>query len=138
MRSKTSMKEKGVIRNQRVTPEKIERSRVLRREMTEAEKVFWNMVRDRKMFGLKFRRQQIIDGFIVDFYCDSLGLCIEIDGGVHDSDEQARYDRERDEVLALRGLKVLRLANEDVINDVGAVRELVKGFVGNGFGKVRE
>ena len=132
------MKEKGLIRKQRVSPEKIERSRVLRREMTEAEKVFWNMVRDRKMFGLKFRRQQIIDGFIIDFYCDSLGLCIEIDGGIHEAEGQTRYDKERDEVLKLRGLRVIRLSNDDVIDGADRIRDLFTKFIENDCEKVRE
>jgi very-short-patch-repair endonuclease len=96
--------------------------------MTEAEKVFWGMVRGRKMFGLKFRRQQVIDGFIVDFYCDSLGLCVEIDGSVHESEEQREYDRNRDEVLALRGLKVLRFSNDEVLGGEGFVEERLRAF----------
>jgi very-short-patch-repair endonuclease len=63
------MTQKKIAQNQRVSSTKIELSRELRTEMTPAEKVFWEMVRGKRMFGLKFRRQQIIDGFIVDFYC---------------------------------------------------------------------
>jgi len=96
--------------------------------MTEAEKVFWEMVRDRRMFGLKFRRQQIIDGFIVDFYCDSLGLCVEIDGGVHETEEQKNYDKLRDEALAIRSLKILRLKNEEVLGDKDLVIEKIAGY----------
>ncbi len=120
------MTDRGIAQNQRVTSTKVERSRVLRKEMTEAEKVFWDMVRNRKMFGLKFRRQQIIDGFIIDFYCDSLGLCVEIDGGIHDTDEQIEYDRLRDEVLKLRKLKILRFKNEEVLQAVDVVRERIR------------
>jgi len=123
------MAEKSIARNQRVSPAKVERSRELRKEMTEAEKVFWEMVRDRRMFVLKFRRQQIIDGFIVDFYCDSLGLCVEIDGGVHDTEEQREYDKLRDEALELRKLKVLRFRNEEVLGDGDLVREKIRGFI---------
>ena len=120
------MSDRGIAQNQRVTSTKVERSRVLRNEITEAEKVFWNMVRNRKLFGLKFRRQQIIDGFIVDFYCDSLGLCVEIDGGVHDTVEQREYDRLRDEVLALRKLKILRFKNEEVLQDEDVIRARIR------------
>lgn len=119
------MAEKSIVYNQRVSPAKVERSRELRKEMTEAEKVFWEMVRDRRMFGLKFRRQQVIDGFIVDFYCDSLGLCVEIDGGVHDTEEQWEYDKLRGEALALRKLKILRFRNAEVLNNVDGVRETI-------------
>lgn len=114
---------KGIIRNQPVSSEKVERSKELRKTMTEAEQFFWNKVRNRKLSGLKFRRQQVIDGFIVDFYCDELGLCVEIDGGVHEDDEQKQYDKDRDEVLALRGLKVLRFSNDEVLGDWDGIVE---------------
>jgi len=74
-------------------------------------------VRNRRMHGLKFRRQQIIDGFIVDFYCDSLGLCVEIDGSVHNCSKRKEYDNNRDEALSLRGLKILRFSNDDVFKN---------------------
>jgi len=123
------MSEKSIARNQRVSSVKVERSRELRKDMTEAEKVFWEMVRDRRMSGLKFRRQQIIDGFIVDFYCDSLGLCVEIDGGIHDSEEQREYDKLRDEALAIRDLKILRLKNEEVLNDKDSVYQCISQYM---------
>jgi len=123
------MSEKSIARNQRVSSVKVERSRELRKDMTEAEKVFWEMVRDRRMFGLKFRRQQIIDGFIVDFYCDSLGLCVEIDGGVHETEEQKNYDKLRDEALAIRSLKILRLKNEEVLGDKDSVYQSISQYI---------
>ncbi len=83
------------------------------------------------MFGLKFRRQQVIDGFIVDFYCDSLGLCVEIDGGVHDNIEQKNYDRQREELIALRRLRIIRFINDEVLNHEetikNRIREVLKG-----------
>jgi very-short-patch-repair endonuclease len=121
------MTKKGIIKNQQVTPAKIDRSRELRATMTPAEREFWDMVRNRRMCGLKFRRQQIIDGFIVDFYCDSLGLCVEIDGGVHDSGERKDYDRNRDNALRLRGLKILRFTNDEVLKNRDYVIERLKG-----------
>jgi very-short-patch-repair endonuclease len=123
------MSEKSIARNQRVSSVKVERSRELRKDMTEAEKVFWEMVRDRRMSGLKFRRQQIIDGFIVDFYCDSLGLCVEIDGGVHETEEQKNYDKLRDEALAIRSLKILRLKNEEVLGDKDSVYQSISQYI---------
>lgn len=120
------MKDRGIVQNQRVSSAKVELSRSLRKEMTEAEKVFWEMVRGRRMFGLKFRRQQVIDGFIIDFYCDSQGLCVEIDGGVHDSEEQKNYDKLRDEALGLRKLRILRFRNEEVLNNPDVIKILIK------------
>ena len=65
------------------------------------------------MFGLRFRRQQPIAGFIVDFYCPSLRLAIELDGAVHNTAKQARWDAERDASLERRGIRVVRIRNED-------------------------
>lgn len=123
------MTQKSITQNQRVSTAKIERSRELRTDMTPSEKVFWEMVRNKRMFGLKFRRQQIIDGFIVDFYCDSIGLCVEIDGGIHDSDDQRNYDKLRDEAIALRGLRILRIRNEDLVDGKDEVVRLIEGMM---------
>lgn len=123
-------KAKSIVRNQKVTKEKVELSRKLRKDMTVAEKAFWKMVRNRKLFNLKFRRQQIIDGFIVDFYCDELGLCIEIDGEVHNDTEQKQYDRYRDEAIALNKLKILRFANNEVLYDKDMVEIQIKELMG--------
>jgi len=123
------MTKKGIIKNQQVTPAKIDRSRELRATMTPAEREFWDMVRNRRMCGLKFRRQQIIDGFVVDFYCDSLGLCVEIDGGVHDYGERKEYDQNRDEALCRRVLKILRFTNDEVLKNRDYVVERLKGMM---------
>ena len=86
-----AMPAKNIITNQPVTKEKLERAKELRREMTPAEKLLWQEVRAKKM-GVRFRRQQIIQGFIVDFYCHQAGLVVEVDGDIHDlqQEEDAR------------------------------------------------
>ncbi|MGC9399120.1 MAG: endonuclease domain-containing protein [Anaerolineae bacterium] len=66
--------------------------------------------------GLRFRRQQIIDGFIVDFYCHAAGLVVEIDGSIHD--DQIEYDAKRERILRARGLRILWFRNEEVLQDV--------------------
>jgi len=73
---------KNVIHGQHVLHDKLERSRELRCDMTPAETIFWQELRGNKL-GVRFRRQQVIAGFIVDFYCDQPGLVIELDGSVH-------------------------------------------------------
>ena len=98
-------------------------ARELRHEMTPTEKHFWYFVRRRKYPGYRFRRQQIIDGFIVDFYCSKLNVVIELDGPVHAGQED--YDEARDEVLKRRGLQVLRFSNDEVMRGVeGVVRKI--------------
>jgi very-short-patch-repair endonuclease len=69
--------------------------------------------------GLHFRRQQIIDGFIADFYCHAGRLVIEVDGEIHQ--QQAEYDAERDRVLTTRGLRLLRIKNEEVKQNLDRV-----------------
>jgi len=105
----------------------VSRARELRKEETSAERFFWNEVlKDKKLLGLKFTRQKPIDNFIVDFYCASLGVVIEIDGKIHFA--QKSRDRERDEILKQKfGIKVVRYKNEDVLNNLEKVIEdLVK------------
>jgi very-short-patch-repair endonuclease len=115
----------GFIRNQHVSDKKKERSRELRKHMTEAENVFWDMVRDRRLNHLKFRRQQVIVGFIVDFFCCELNLCVEIDGDVHNDDYQREYDKEKDDILSQNGLKVIRIKNEDLFTCPDNVRDMI-------------
>lgn len=87
---------KNIIPGQRVTKEKLQRSRELRREMTPAEKILWEELRGSKL-GVRFRRQQVIQGFIVDFYCHWAGLVVEVDGDVHDL--QREEDERREKVV---------------------------------------
>ena len=74
---------KNIIPGQKVTKAKLERAKELRHEMTPAEKLLWEQVRAKKL-GVRFRRQQVIQGFIVDFYCHKAALVVEVDGDVHD------------------------------------------------------
>jgi very-short-patch-repair endonuclease len=115
---------------QAVEASKLQRAKELRRTMTAAERRLWQALRANRFRGLHFRRQQVIDGFIVDFYCHTLGLVIEVDGDVHA--EQADYDAERDRTLAARGLQVLRIRNIDVLRKMPAVLEQIAAWVDRG------
>lgn len=86
------MPPKNIVIGQKVDPEKAARAKELRREMTAAEKILWGYLRANRLDGFHFRRQQVIAGFIVDFYCHPAGLAIELDGPVHAN--QVEYDRE--------------------------------------------
>ncbi len=117
---------KNIIPGQRVTKQKLERSRELRREMTPAEKLLWQQVRAKKL-GVRFRRQQIIAGFIVDFYCHKAALVVEVDGDIHDL--QQEEDARREKVLSEMGLRIVRFRNDEVVKSlsvvVGNIRDLV-------------
>jgi very-short-patch-repair endonuclease len=118
---------KNIIPGQKVTKEKLERAKELRREMTPAEKLLWQEVRAKKL-GVRFRKLQIIAGFIVDFYCHKAALVIEVDGDVHDL--QQEEDARREKVLSALGLRIVRFGNDDVERElsmvVGRTRELFK------------
>ncbi len=105
----------GVVKSPTLTPEKAALAKWFRREATAAEQLAWEMLRDRRCLGLKFRRQQVIRGFIVDFYCPKHRLAIELDGPIHE--QQTAEDRHRDQVLAEEGIHVLRIRNQDLDQD---------------------
>ena len=111
--------DQSLIRGQRVSAVKVGRSRELRRGMTPAEKLLWERLRGRSSDGSRWRRQQIIDGFIVDFYCHAASLVVELDGAIHNN--QVEYDTVRDTALAARELLILRFTNTAVETDISSV-----------------
>ena len=112
-----------IVRGQKVQPEKLLFAKRLRREMTPTETRLWSALRRNAAHGFHFRRQQVIEGYIVDFFCSSARLAIEVDGGVHE--DQVKYDELRDGVLARNGVNLVRISNE-AMYDVEAVVEFVK------------
>jgi very-short-patch-repair endonuclease len=99
--------------------EALTRVRGLRREMTPAEKRLWSALRNRRLEGFKFRRQDWIGPFVADFVCWQARLIVEVDGSQHA--DQTEYDSQRDEYLAGEGFHVLRFWNNDVTGDLEAV-----------------
>jgi len=91
----------------------------MRRAMTPMEKKLWQRLRASRLGGLHFWRQQIIDGFIVDFLCLAPMLVVEVDGAVHAS--QAEYDAERDKMLEFHDLMLLRFPNSRVETELNSV-----------------
>jgi very-short-patch-repair endonuclease len=116
---------KNIIPGQHVTNYKLHRSRELRREMTSAERILWGELRGNKL-EVHFRRQQVIAGYIVDFYCHKADLVIEVDGPIHD--KQKTGDAERDKVLTGMGLRVVRFRNEEVEGDLAGVIKKIREF----------
>jgi adenine-specific DNA-methyltransferase len=103
----------------RHTPQSIARARALRNRQTKAESLLWYVLRNRRLCGLKFRRQFPVEPFIADFACVKARLIVEIDGGYHDY--TYADDRSRQRRLEQSGWKVLQFSNEDVLDDVQAV-----------------
>jgi very-short-patch-repair endonuclease len=107
----------------------LSKARALRNNMTVAEKLLWEKLRNKQIEGLKFRRQHAIGQFIVDFYCHEIKLVIEVDGGYHLNEFQAEYDNDRTYELEKFGLKVLRFKNDEIINDINNVVQNIESFV---------
>jgi len=97
-----------------------ERAKVLRKEMTVEERKLWNGLRGWKVGGgVKFRRQHPMESFILDFYCPAHKLCLEVDGGIHDT--QQERDEARDAALKALGIRTLRFRNEEVMKNIESV-----------------
>jgi very-short-patch-repair endonuclease len=111
------MAEPGIVRGQSVADEKLVRAKELRSDMTPAEKILWERLRKNQLNGLHFRRQQIIDGFLADFYCHAACVVLELDGLIHL--KQAGYDQERDRVIAAHNLQVVRISNDEIMSSLG-------------------
>ena len=109
----------SIIRKQHVSQGKLELAKEFRSDMTKAEEILWDHLRSNRLNGMHFRRQQVIDGYIVDFYCHSARLVVEVDGEVHEYQEEK--DQERDCVLQNKGLRILRIRNEQVCSDLDGV-----------------
>jgi very-short-patch-repair endonuclease len=93
-----------------------QRARELRQEMTPAEELLWERLRNRKLAGFKFRRQHPINRFVVDFYCAACKLIVEVDGGIHD--QQSERDIVRAEELEQHGYHLIRFRNEQVLHNL--------------------
>jgi len=109
-----------------------ERRKELRNRLTETERILWTMLKGQKLSGRKFRRQYSIGYYIVDFYCFSERLVIELDGSQHYTIEGIAKDKERDEHMNLLGIKVLRFTNEEVKNNLTSVLKRIEdNFISN-------
>lgn len=108
-----------IITGQKTTPAKLACAIELRREMTRAERALRARLQAGRLAGYHFRRQQGVEPTIVDFYCHQAGLIIEVDGGGHlDQQEQ---DRQRDQFLIRRGMRILRFWNSEIKDNMEGV-----------------
>ena len=99
----------------------MDRARVLRKKATEPERVLWRHLRNRRFAGYKFRRQHPFHGYVLDFYCASAKLAIELDGGGHNYRAGQIRDRTRSQFLARHGVVVLRFWNHQVRQELDSV-----------------
>jgi very-short-patch-repair endonuclease len=104
-------------------------ARDLRKNQTEAEKLLWSRLRRKQLCGVQFYRQKPIAGFIVDFYCASAQLVIELDGKHHGENNQLAYDRERTLQLEALELRVIRFSNQFVLNNLELVTTEIQAIL---------
>lgn len=116
-----------IVTGQYIDPSKAKRAQELRRQMTQEEEILWEQLRANRLEGCHFRRQQIINGFIVDFYCHAASLVIEVDGKIHDN--QIESDTQRDQILKAKNLKVLRIKNADIHTNLDTVLKTIKNHL---------
>jgi very-short-patch-repair endonuclease len=98
-----------------------QRRRRLRRNQTDSERALWAKVRNKQFFGIKFFRQYSIGPFIVDFYCPTVKLAVELDGGQHSQSNNRESDAARSEYLKTQGIDVMRFWDNEVLLDIESV-----------------
>ncbi len=105
------------------------RVRELRINQTPAEACLWSKLRNRQVFGFKFRRQHQFGDYIADFYCHEAQLVIECDGVIHETNENWQHDQARDAYMVGQGLRVLRFTNHEVLNNTEEVLDKIAEFL---------
>ena len=95
--------------------------RELRTHETTSERLLWELLRNRRLLGFKFRRQHQIGRYVADFYCHEAQLVIECDGAVHDERDQWKHDHDRDVYFSSQSIRVLRFRNEQILSDTETV-----------------
>ncbi len=98
----------------------------LRKRSTGAEQILWEQLRNRKVEGVKFRRQHAIRQFIADFYCHEVKLIIEVDGEIHNIETMKERDEVRTFELQKYGISIIRFTNEEIFYDMNKVMEKIR------------
>lgn len=101
----------------------------LRKEHTLSEDILWQALRRKQLEGRKFRRQNPIGAFVVDFYCPEENLAVEVDGGIHET--QCEADALRQEIIESLGIRFVRVSAEEVENDLPKVLNKIRSNFGN-------
>jgi len=100
--------------------------KVLRKNLTKAEAILWKALKNKQIDGRKFRRQHSVGNYILDFYCPSEKLNIELDGMPHFTIIGEKKDKKRDEYLRTLGIKIIRFENRDIYNNLSGVLDVIQ------------
>jgi very-short-patch-repair endonuclease len=112
-------------------------ARALRHGQSTPEAVLWSLLRDRRLLGLKFRRQHPVGPYVLDFSCADLQWGIEADGGQHNTEQARAYDGRRSAYLASRGVTVTRFWNDEVMGQIDGVCLQLANVAGKLAGETR-
>ena len=110
-------------KHHRIKPQNTQRARELRRDAPIPERILWGIIRSGRLGGFKFRRQHVVGPFVVDFYCPQAKLVVELDGLSHVG--RGNADDKRTIFLEQRGLKVIRVTNDDALHHLDAVADYI-------------
>jgi very-short-patch-repair endonuclease len=102
-----------------------EKRRRLRNTMPDAEVILWSRLKGRQLLGCKFRRQHSVGAFVIDFYSPEIRLAIELDGDGHFREGAREYDQQRTQFIERFGIRVMRILNSDVYENLGGVLEMI-------------
>ena len=97
--------------------------------MTQAEKLLWQELRNRKIQNQRFLRQFSISSYVLDFYCPNLRLAIEVDGATHNTSDEIEYDKIRQSEIESLGIMFLRFNNEEIFKDIYKVLEKIENKI---------
>ena len=114
---------KNIVQGQKISAKQLENAKELRRHLTPSEKILWKHLKANRLEGLHFRRQQIVHGYFADLYCHQHELILEVDGGIHEA--QQEYDAEREKYLVALGFRVIRFTNDEVTEDLKSVLQKI-------------
>jgi len=104
-------------------------AREYRHKPTQSEDKLWKLIREKQILGYKFRRQYVVAGFILDFYCPALKLGIEVDGSIHDIKENIDYDIERENIIKQDNINIIRITNAEIENNILTVLKSLKEYI---------
>ena len=113
-------------------PSRKRERRRLRKDVTDAERKLWSILRNRQMAGLKFLRQYGIGPYILDFYCPEQRLAIEVDVGQHADSPDQEHDARRDWYLRELNIRVIRFWNNDVLQNIEGIAQKIGEQVSRG------
>ncbi|MCX6793007.1 MAG: endonuclease domain-containing protein [Candidatus Falkowbacteria bacterium] len=106
-------------------------AREFRNNPTQAENKLWRLINRDKIFGYRFRRQYVMAGYILDFYCPALKLGIEVDGKIHDLRDNINYDIKREHIIKLYNIDIIRLTNKEIEDDILSVLKKLTNYIKN-------